>query len=163
MHMLYHHTGRLQPEDIFPQGMDASSSSMKVQTTFDGTRTDSGLRGEIRNIFPQEMDALRFPTSQNTDLSELKSVLLFPYSPVMYYFRCLLPPESCPDYHRLLLLPEYPYTFPALPYLHKFPIEANTFCTIMDYLGMCLTKRTHPLVHVSNAASFGLYKCVISP
>ena len=23
---------------------------MKVQTTFDGTRTDSGLRGEIRNI-----------------------------------------------------------------------------------------------------------------
>ena len=50
MHMLYHHTGRLQPEDIFPQEMDASSSSMKVQTTFDGTRTDSGLRGEIRNI-----------------------------------------------------------------------------------------------------------------
>lgn len=40
---------------------------------------------------------------------------------------------------------------------HLVPIEANTFCTIMDYLGMCLTKRTHPLVHVSNAASFGLF------
>ena len=40
---------------------------------------------------------------------------------------------------------------------HLVPIEANTFCTIMDYLGMCLTKRTHPLVHVSNAASFGFF------
>lgn len=40
---------------------------------------------------------------------------------------------------------------------HLVPIEANTFCTIMDYLGMCLTKRAHPLVHVSNAASFGFF------
>ena len=42
---LYEILGRLAEK-----GMDASSSSMKVQTTFDGTRTDSGLRGEIRNI-----------------------------------------------------------------------------------------------------------------
>ena len=37
------------------------------------------------------------------------------------------------------------------------PDSALSFCTIMDYLGMCLTKRTHPLVHVSNAASFGFF------
>ena len=42
---LYEILGRLAEK-----GMDASRSSMKVQTTFDGTRIDSGLRGEIRNI-----------------------------------------------------------------------------------------------------------------
>lgn len=33
------------------------------------------------------------------------------------------------------------------------PKSATSFCTIMDYLGMCLTGRQVPLVHVSNAAS----------
>ena len=37
------------------------------------------------------------------------------------------------------------------------PSEAATFCTIMDYIGMKLAGRSAPLVHVSNAASFGLY------
>ena len=37
------------------------------------------------------------------------------------------------------------------------PKSATSFCTIMDYLGMCLTGRQVPLVHVSNAASFGFF------
>ena len=37
------------------------------------------------------------------------------------------------------------------------PKDAATFCTIMDYLGMVLTGRKRPLVHSSNAASFGFY------
>ena len=37
------------------------------------------------------------------------------------------------------------------------PREAVSFCTIMDYLGMVLTGRKRPLVHSSNAASFGFY------
>lgn len=37
------------------------------------------------------------------------------------------------------------------------PENYKTFCTIMDYLGMYLTRRNRPLVHVSNAASFGFF------
>lgn len=37
------------------------------------------------------------------------------------------------------------------------PKTAAGLCTIMDYLGMVLTGRTSPLVHTSNAASFGFY------
>lgn len=37
------------------------------------------------------------------------------------------------------------------------PSDAYSFCTIMDYLVMKLTKQSHPLVHVSNAASFGFF------
>lgn len=37
------------------------------------------------------------------------------------------------------------------------PKRAVHFCTISDYLGMILTKRTVPLVHISNAASFGCF------
>ncbi|MBQ6834165.1 MAG: hypothetical protein IJO55_07100 [Lachnospiraceae bacterium] len=37
------------------------------------------------------------------------------------------------------------------------PTDAVGFCTIMDYLGMVLTDRKKPLVHSSNAASFGFY------
>ena len=37
------------------------------------------------------------------------------------------------------------------------PTEAETFCTIMDYFGMVLTGRKQPLVHTSNAASFGFF------
>ena len=40
---------------------------------------------------------------------------------------------------------------------HLVPAEAASFCTIMDYLGMKLTGRKRPLVHSSNAASFGFY------
>lgn len=35
--------------------------------------------------------------------------------------------------------------------------NAKQICTIMDYLGMKLTGRKKPLVHSSNAASFGFY------
>lgn len=37
------------------------------------------------------------------------------------------------------------------------PAGAAKICTIMDYVGMRLTERKTPLVHSSNAASFGLY------
>lgn len=37
------------------------------------------------------------------------------------------------------------------------PSDAAKVCTIMDYLGMALTGRKTPLVHTSNAASFGFY------
>ena len=37
------------------------------------------------------------------------------------------------------------------------PAEAASVCTIMDYLGMALTGRRAPLVHNSDAASFGFY------
>lgn len=37
------------------------------------------------------------------------------------------------------------------------PESAVSFCTISDYLGMKLTGRKMPLVHVSNAAGFGLF------
>ena len=40
---------------------------------------------------------------------------------------------------------------------HLVPIEANTFCTIMDYFGMYLTGRKKPLIHVSNAAGLGFF------
>lgn len=37
------------------------------------------------------------------------------------------------------------------------PPEAVSFCTIADYIGMALTGRASPLVHISQAMSFGLY------
>lgn len=37
------------------------------------------------------------------------------------------------------------------------PCEAVTLCTIMDYAVMRLTGRAKPLIHASNAASFGFY------
>lgn len=37
------------------------------------------------------------------------------------------------------------------------PENAKYICTIMDYLGMILTKRKKPLIHYSNAASFGFW------
>ena len=52
--------------------------------------------------------------------------------------------------------------FGCITYLYhvqtgRVPAEAVTFCTVMDYLGMALTGRTAPLVHVSNAAGLGLF------
>ena len=38
-----------------------------------------------------------------------------------------------------------------------FPAEAVTFCTIQDYIAMLLARRETPLLHASNAASFGCY------
>ncbi|HBP38735.1 MAG TPA: hypothetical protein DD640_08345, partial [Clostridiales bacterium] len=40
---------------------------------------------------------------------------------------------------------------------HLVPNRACCFTTIQDYLGLRLTRRRKPLVHASNAASFGLY------
>ena len=40
---------------------------------------------------------------------------------------------------------------------HMISAEATTFCTIMDYFGVYLTKRKQPLIHVSNAAGFGFF------
>lgn len=37
------------------------------------------------------------------------------------------------------------------------PKEAHSFCSIMDYVVMVLTNEKKPLIHASNAASFGLY------
>ena len=37
------------------------------------------------------------------------------------------------------------------------PGEAVTLCTIQDYIAMLLARRETPLLHVSNAASFGCY------
>lgn len=37
------------------------------------------------------------------------------------------------------------------------PAEAAVFCTIQDYIAMLLTRRETPLIHASNAASFGCY------
>lgn len=37
------------------------------------------------------------------------------------------------------------------------PAEAVTFCTIQDYIAMLLAHREDPLVHASNAASFGCF------
>lgn len=37
------------------------------------------------------------------------------------------------------------------------PTKAVTFCTIADYLGMALTGRKRPLLHVSQGASLGLF------
>ena len=37
------------------------------------------------------------------------------------------------------------------------PADAATFCSIMDYFVMKLTKKAEPLVHTTNAASFGFY------
>lgn len=39
------------------------------------------------------------------------------------------------------------------------PSAAVSFCTIADYVGMALTGRTSPLLHISQAASLGLYDC----
>lgn len=38
------------------------------------------------------------------------------------------------------------------------PADASTFCTIGDYLGMVLTGRKSPLVHISQAAGMGLFE-----
>ncbi|MBQ0066398.1 MAG: hypothetical protein KBT48_11605 [Firmicutes bacterium] len=38
------------------------------------------------------------------------------------------------------------------------PEMTTSFCTIMDYFGMVLTGKITPLVHTSNAASFGFWK-----
>ena len=37
------------------------------------------------------------------------------------------------------------------------PAEAVTFCTIQDYIAMLLARRETPLLHASNAASFGCF------
>lgn len=37
------------------------------------------------------------------------------------------------------------------------PDTARSFCTIMDYISMSITGNKRPLIHSSNAASFGLY------
>ena len=37
------------------------------------------------------------------------------------------------------------------------PADAVTFCTIQDYIAMLLTARTAPLLHASDAASFGCF------
>ena len=37
------------------------------------------------------------------------------------------------------------------------PAAAVSFCTIADYIGMALTGRTYPLVHISQAAGMGMY------
>lgn len=37
------------------------------------------------------------------------------------------------------------------------PGNCRTFCTISDYLGMILTGRKRPLLHISNAASLGFF------
>ena len=37
------------------------------------------------------------------------------------------------------------------------PAKAVSFCTIADYLGMTLTGRSRPLIHISQAAGMGLY------
>lgn len=37
------------------------------------------------------------------------------------------------------------------------PAGTVSFCTIADYIGMALTGRTHPLVHISQAAGMGLH------
>ena len=39
------------------------------------------------------------------------------------------------------------------------PAEAVSLCTIADYVGMALTGRGAPLLHISQAASLGLYDC----
>lgn len=39
----------------------------------------------------------------------------------------------------------------------QLPQKACSFCTIQDYVAMCLTGRTTPLVHITNAAGFGLF------
>ena len=37
------------------------------------------------------------------------------------------------------------------------PAEAVSFCTIADYLGMTLTGKSRPMLHISQAAGMGLY------
>ena len=51
------------------------------------------------------------------------------------------------------------YAFATMFYNHENflePKEAKSFCSIMDYIGMVLTRRKTPRIHMSNAASFGL-------
>lgn len=51
------------------------------------------------------------------------------------------------------------YAFATLFYNrfnHLEPEGAKSFCSIMDYIVMVLTGRKTPLIHMSNAASFGL-------
>lgn len=42
------------------------------------------------------------------------------------------------------------------------PTEAVSLCTIADYVGMVLTGRNMPLLHISQAASLGLYDCKVN-
>ena len=52
------------------------------------------------------------------------------------------------------------YAFATLFYNkinHIEPKKAKSFCSIMDYVVMVLTDNKTPLMHISNAASFGLY------
>ena len=52
------------------------------------------------------------------------------------------------------------YAFSTLFYNQVNSLEprgAKTFCTIMDYIAMNLTGNITPLIHPTNAASFGLY------
>ncbi len=37
------------------------------------------------------------------------------------------------------------------------PEQAKSFCTIMDYISMSITGKNRPVIHASNAASFGLF------
>lgn len=39
------------------------------------------------------------------------------------------------------------------------PPEATVFCTIADYLSMCLGGQTRPVIDATNAASLGVYDC----
>jgi sedoheptulokinase len=41
--------------------------------------------------------------------------------------------------------------------LGKIPPQAQNFCTIADYIGMRLCRRTHPMLHSSMAASLGAF------
>lgn len=43
---------------------------------------------------------------------------------------------------------------------HLVPETAASLCTIPDYMGMVLTGRTPPLLHISNAASLGFFDTV---
>ena len=51
------------------------------------------------------------------------------------------------------------YAFTTMFYNHRNhlePKDTKSFCSIMDYIVMVLTNREAPLIHISNAASFGL-------
>lgn len=45
----------------------------------------------------------------------------------------------------------------VLTYSGQLPDEAVCFCSIGDYVGLRLTEQKQPMIHVSIAASFGLY------
>lgn len=41
---------------------------------------------------------------------------------------------------------------------NMMPKDAASICTIMDYIGICLSKSEKAIIHSSNAASFGFYQ-----